>query len=59
MRIRRFGYQAAEALLFLRLIEGSARHEAMASGCPVLAADFPAHNEVIPDRCLDSDVHLG
>ena len=26
--------------------------EAMAAGCPVLAADLPAHNEVIPERCL-------
>lgn len=52
-------YQAAEALLFPSLSEGFGYppFEAMASGCPVLAADFPAHNEVIPDRCLlDSDV---
>ena len=52
-------YQAAEALLFPSVSEGFGYppFEAMASGCPVLAADFPAHNEVIPDRCLlDSDV---
>ena len=51
-------YQAAEALLFPSVSEGFGYppFEAMASGCPVLAADFPAHNEVIPDRCLlDSD----
>ena len=52
-------YQSAEALLFPSVSEGFGYppFEAMASGCPVLAADFPAHNEVIPDRCLlDSDV---
>ena len=26
--------------------------EAMAAGCPVLAANLPAHNEVIPKDCL-------
>ena len=52
-------YQAAEALLFPSVSEGFGYppFEAMASGCPVLVADFPAHNEVIPDRCLlDSDI---
>ena len=24
----------------------------MAAGCPVIAANLPAHNEVIPDQCL-------
>jgi len=46
--------QHAEALLFPSISEdfGYLPAEAMAAGCPVLAADLPAHNEVIPERCL-------
>ena len=46
--------QHAEALLFPSISEGFGYPpaEAMAAGCPVLAADLPAHNEVIPERCL-------
>jgi len=41
-------YQRAEALLFPSIGEGFGLPvlEAMAAGCPVLAADLPAHNEV-------------
>ena len=47
-------FQHAEALLFPSISEGFGYPpaEAMAAGCPVIAADLPAHNEVIPDRCL-------
>jgi len=46
--------QHAEALLFPSISEGFGYPpvEAMAAGCPVLAADLPAHNEVIPKNCL-------
>ena len=46
--------QHAEALLFPSISEGFGYPpvEAMAAGCPVLAADLPAHNEVIPKDCL-------
>ena len=46
--------QHAEALLFPSISEGFGYPpvEAMAAGCPVLAADLPAHNEVIPNDCL-------
>ena len=46
--------QHAEALLFPSISEGFGYPpaEAMAAGCPVIAANLPAHNEVIPKRCL-------
>ena len=46
--------QHAEALLFPSISEGFGYPplEAMAAGCPVLASDLPAHNEVIPKDCL-------
>ena len=46
--------QHAEALLFPSISEGFGYPpaEAMAAGCPVIAANLPAHNEVIPERCL-------
>ena len=46
--------QHAEALLFPSISEGFGYPpvEAMAAGCPVLATDLPAHNEVIPKDCL-------
>ncbi len=46
--------QHAEALLFPSISEGFGYPpvEAMAAGCPVLATDLPAHNEVIPKECL-------
>ena len=46
--------QHAEALLFPSISEGFGYPpvEAMAAGCPVLAANLPAHNEVIPKDCL-------
>ena len=46
--------QHSEALLFPSISEGFGFPpvEAMAAGCPVLAADLPAHNEVIPKDCL-------
>ena len=48
------GKAAAAALLFPSLAAGCASPPAaaMAAGCPGLAADLPAHNEVIPERCL-------
>ena len=47
-------FQHAEALLFPSISEGFGYPpaEAMAAGCPVLAADKSAHNEIIPTRCL-------
>jgi glycosyltransferase involved in cell wall biosynthesis len=47
-------FQHAEALLFPSISEGFGYPpaEAMAAGCPVIAANLPAHNEVIPGRCL-------
>ena len=47
-------FQHAEALLFPSISEGFGYPpaEAMAAGCPVIAANLPAHNEVIPERCL-------
>ena len=47
-------FQHAEALLFPSISEGFGYPpaEAMAAGCPVIAANLPAHNEVIPKRCL-------
>jgi len=52
--------QHAEALLFPSISEGFGYPpaEAMAAGCPVIAANLPAHNEVIPDRCLLSATDL-
>ena len=46
--------QHAEALLFPSISEGFGYPpaEAMAAGCPVIAANLPAHNAVIPKRCL-------
>ena len=46
--------QHAEALLFPSISEGFGYPpvEAMAAGCPVLASDLPAHNEIIPEDCL-------
>ena len=46
--------QHAEALLFPSISEGFGYPpaEAMAAGCPVIAANLPAHNEVIPEWCL-------
>jgi glycosyltransferase involved in cell wall biosynthesis len=47
-------FQHAEVLLFPSISEGFGYPpaEAMAAGCPVIAANLPAHNEVIPRRCL-------
>ncbi len=47
-------FQHAEALLFPSISEGFGYPpaEAMAAGCPVIAANLPAHNEVIPKQCL-------
>ena len=46
--------QSAEGLLFPSASEGFGYPpaEAMAAGCPVIASDLPAHNEIIPSRCL-------
>lgn len=46
--------QSAEVLLFPSASEGFGYPpaEAMAAGCPVIASDLPAHNEIIPSRCL-------
>ena len=46
--------QSAEVLLFPSASEGFGYPpaEAMAAGCPVIATDLPAHNEIIPDSCL-------
>ena len=47
-------FQHAEVLLFPSACEGFGYPpaEAMAAGCPVMASDLTAHNEIIPDRCL-------
>jgi glycosyltransferase involved in cell wall biosynthesis len=47
-------FQHAEALLFPSISEGFGYPPAiaMAAGCPVIAANLPTHNEVIPERCL-------
>ncbi|SVA47390.1 uncharacterized protein METZ01_LOCUS100244 [marine metagenome] len=47
-------FQHAEALLFPSISEGFGYPPAiaMAAGCPVIAANLPNHNEVIPERCL-------
>ena len=47
-------YQHCDALLFPSVAEGFGLPplEAMASGCPVLVADLPAHNEVSPPEWL-------
>ena len=47
-------FQHAEALLFPSISEGFGFPPAiaMAAGCPVIAANLPTHNEVIPERCL-------
>jgi glycosyltransferase involved in cell wall biosynthesis len=46
--------QNAEVLLFPSASEGFGYPpaEAMAAGCPVIASDLPAHNEIIPESCL-------
>ena len=51
-------YQHCEALLFPSAAEGFGLPvlEAMAAGCPVLASDLPAHNEVAAEgRLLPAD----
>jgi len=47
-------YQHSDALLFPSVAEGFGLPplEAMASGCPVLVSDMPAHNEVVPEEWL-------
>ena len=47
-------YQHCDALLFPSIAEGFGLPplEAMASGCPVLVSDMPAHNEVAPEEWL-------
>ena len=47
-------FQHAEVLLFPSASEGFGYPpaEAMAAGCPVMASDLTAHNEIIPSRCL-------
>tara|TARA_B100000700_G_C15030570_1_gene850273 strand:- start:1719 stop:2834 length:1116 start_codon:yes stop_codon:yes gene_type:complete len=47
-------YQHCDALLFPSIAEGFGLPplEAMASGCPVLVADMPAHNEVAPPEWI-------
>ena len=46
--------QSAEVLLFPSASEGFGYPpaEAMAAGCPVIASDLPAHNEIIPSNYL-------
>jgi glycosyltransferase involved in cell wall biosynthesis len=53
-------FQHAEALLFPSISEGFGYPpaEAMASGCPVVAANLPAHNEVIPHNCLIDPINI-
>lgn len=53
-------FQHAEALLFPSISEGFGYPpaEAMAAGCPVIAADLPAHNEIIPKNCLVDPVNI-
>ncbi len=47
-------YQHAEAMLYPGVSVGfhCPPVEAMASGCPVLASDLPAHAEVLPPECV-------
>ena len=53
-------FQHAELLLFPSAGEGFGYPpvEAMAAGCPVLASDLPAHNEIIPEHCLLSPTDI-
>ena len=53
-------FQHAEVLLFPSISEGFGYPpaEAMAAGCPVIAADLPAHNEIIPQNCLVDPVNI-
>ncbi len=53
-------FQHAELLLFPSAGEGFGYPpvEAMAAGCPVLASDLPAHNEIIPEHCLLSSTDI-
>ena len=53
-------FQHAEVLLFPSISEGFGYPpaEAMAAGCPVISADLPAHNEVIPQSCLVNPVNI-
>jgi len=47
-------FQYANALIFPSVSEGFGYPpaEAMAAGCPVIASDSAAHNEIIPKNCL-------
>lgn len=53
-------FQHAELLLFPSAGEGFGYPpvEAMAAGCPVLASNLPAHNEIIPKHCLLSPTDI-
>ena len=53
-------FQHAEAILFPSFSEGFGYPpaEAMAAGCRVIAADFPAQNEFIPSACLLEPTNL-
>ena len=53
-------FQHAEVLLFPSISEGFGYPpaEAMAAGCPVIAADLPAHNEIIPKNYLVDSVNI-
>ena len=53
-------FQHAEVLLFPSISEGFGYPpaEAMAAGCPIIAANLPAHNEVIPQHCLIDPVNI-
>jgi glycosyltransferase involved in cell wall biosynthesis len=53
-------FQHAEVLLFPSISEGFGYPpaEAMAAGCPVIVADLPAHNEIIPQNCLVDPVNI-